>query len=324
MCTKCFDDTCTAYALKTKCLDTDRTLKNLERKFQTKLKEKVQEILHNDGNFYEIEEFESEGGNKHEPISEQYVIEEIVDEELEEIFVNEEEQEEVVPVASEAYMEVLEEYLEGEAEPQFKIEPISFPIKNQKFNCRECKPNIFFKTEIGLKVHEWDFHQIGNRDPLTCLTCNYTFEYEANKEDSLTRQMHKHLVAHASGKMNSCTICPEVFKSLHHLEEHKKRQHRKHMTNKCKACHSEFSTNQELQLHLITSSCKDQHQRPFKCYICNETFAMGIAKKKHIQIDHQDKAGADCPKCLRCKIPSAIAYENHYKTHFAGKLMEVT
>lgn len=31
---------------------------------------------------------------------------------------------------------------------------------------------------------------------------------------------------------------------------------------------------------------------------------------------HGDKAGSDCPLCVRCKIPSAVAYENHFRTHF--------
>lgn len=77
-----------------------------------------------------------------------------------------------------------------------------------------------------------------------------------------------------------------------------------------------FSTSYELNQHIANSSCKENQDKSFRCYICNRIFSMGIAKKKHIQEDHQDKAGQDCPLCLRCKIPSAVSYENHYKTHF--------
>lgn len=301
-------------------MDTDRTLKNLERKFQTKLKEKVQELfLRNEikGSFVEVEQYESENCIKQEPMYEQLVIEEVVDEEqeMEEIFVTEVVDEEMAPTASENYVEVLEEYLEFDAHDtlQFELSP------KREFSCLRCKPSVSFKYEIGLKIHEWDYHQMGFGDPLVCSTCNYTFDSAANKPEWLARHTQKHFAAHAAGKMSSCMLCPEVFKSHRQVEEHRNRHHLKQAANKCKGCQGEFQSNDELQVHLASSDCRENHERPFKCYICNETFAMGITKKKHIQTDHQDKAGADCKLCLRCKIPSAVAFENHYKTHFARK-----
>lgn len=237
--------------------------------------------------------------------------------------------EEVFPATTEIYEEV--EYLETDLhEEEFKAETFEqsmlptalSPAKHSNFYCIQCKPKIAFKYEISLKKHKWEVHQIGESNPLICPTCSYDFTLSSAscREDSLARMMSKHLEAHDFGKMRSCSLCPQVFKSLHSLEDHKYRQHQNPQSqNKCKGCLSDFGSFQDLQVHLIASNCKESHERPFRCYVCDATFVMGIAKKKHVQTEHQDKAGADCPLCLRCKIPSAVAFENHYKTHFAGK-----
>lgn len=310
-------------------MDTDRTLKNLERKFQTKLNEKVQEIiLQNDvkQEYFDVEDDECERDIKQESLimfedSSEEPREE--HEELMEIYEAEAEEECFPAPGTEFYEEI--EYLENDAlQEQAKVEPQSFenPVlaKTVKLLCIYCNPNLFFTTEIGLSKHKFEVHQIGEVNPLICQTCNYTFDGVTNKEECLARLMRKHLAAHECGKMNSCMLCPEVFKNTRHLEDHEYRNHLNPSSqNKCKGCQSEFSTYQLLQAHLLDSNCKEIHERPFKCFICNETFVMGINKKKHIQSEHQDKAGADCPLCLRCKIPSAVAFENHYKTHFAGE-----
>lgn len=322
LCKKCFNETCIAYALKTKCLDTERTLRNLERKFQSKLKEKVQEILQNDikDEMYQVVT---------EEIALEYV--EDKDEQFDEqqqflqVFEDEDENEFAAP-PSEMYEEI--EYLEAETiDDQLKIEAVEIKpdIKNQKLYCIYCKPNVAFKTEIGLNSHKWDVHQLGEANPLVCPTCSYTFSSEAYREEELARLMQRHHAAHQIGRMNSCTLCPEVFKSVRNLEDHLYRHHHHSQSqNRCKGCQSDFPTYMDLRAHLATTACKDiNNERAFKCFICKETFVMGIAKKKHVQTVHKDKAGADCPLCLRCKIPSAVAYENHYKTHFAGKIREL-
>lgn len=324
MCLKCFNEICIAYALKIKCLDTDRTLKNLERKFQTKLKEKVQEIFMQ--NEVKDEYFEVEIEEHESEVKPLVMFEEASEEHADFMeILTDEGDEECFPEPTEFYEEI--EYLEADSlQEQSSVEPVQqleTPThgKTIKFYCIHCKPNVVFKTELGLNRHKFEAHQIGEVNPLICLICNYTFDGETNKEEYLARHMQKHLAAHESGKMNSCMMCPEVFKTVRHLEDHEYRYHLNPQSqNKCKGCQNEFGTYQLLQAHLLDSNCKEIHERPFKCFICNETFVMGINKKKHIQNEHQDKAGADCPLCLRCKIPSAVAFENHFKTHFAGEL----
>lgn len=327
MCTKCFNETCIAYGLKEKCLATDRTLKNLELKFQTKLNEKVQEIIGQ--NDLKVEYFEEDlEGDEGELIRTEEVSEMEADELVEPenfIVYCEEQEEESFQAPADIYEEV--EYLESseaqqDQEQELEVEKWygKFPEKKH-FVCTFCKPNMFFKTQLGLEKHRWDIHQLGDRDPLVCHVCSFTFDGDDVKEDRLARNIQKHLAAHKNGKLKSCMLCPEVFKSLHHLEEHQYRHHQNPSSqNKCKGCQNDFQTYEALKVHLMASDCKDSHEKPFKCFICGETFVMGIAKKKHIQEEHQDRAGADCPLCVRCKIPSAVAFENHYKTHFAGKI----
>lgn len=124
---------------------------------------------------------------------------------------------------------------------------------------------------------------------------------------------------HNEGKYHPCRKCYDVFKTLKQLEIHERLSHIKGNTHyKCKACHIYFPSYAQLHDHLVESACKDVHEKSFQCFICNKVFSMGIAKKKHVQDDHQDKAGADCPLCLRCKIPSAVAFEKHIMTHFVA------
>lgn len=211
------------------------------------------------------------------------------------------------------------EYLEAEIVELPDETPIKSTTDSKSFFCIHCNDNFSF--EIGLRAH-MELHEKEGFDPLVCQMCGYEFPNDFNREDLLARQMSKHFAAHEEGKMINCPMCPEVFKTRRKLEEHQIRLHNNSKPqHKCKGCFHDFGSHLELHQHLIESDCKESHERPFKCYLCGETFSMGIQKKKHIQTDHQDKAGADCPHCLRCKIPSALAFENHAKTHFAGEFV---
>lgn len=121
---------------------------------------------------------------------------------------------------------------------------------------------------------------------------------------------------HLDGRFKSCNKCFEVFKTQKQLENHEKSHSQGSTQYKCKACGLHFPSHAILNEHVLETPCKDAQEKSFKCYICDQVFSMGVAKKRHIKEEHGDKAGADCPLCLRCKIPSAIAFENHYRTHF--------
>lgn len=302
-----------AYALKTKCLDTDRTLRNLEKKME----EKVQEIFMRRGDKSEFISLKLEA----DVGDDQYVVcEEPSDDEDVKTF------EEVIDKNNsfapiEMYEEI--EYLEQESmDENFSVDwnqQVGESIEETNLICAHCSPNIAFDHDFNLKRHKWEVHSIG-RDPLVCSICQYVFSADT-KDEALIHQIQKHESAHKSGKLHSCLICPEIFKTLRSLEDHQQRYHfNVQSSSRCKGCQFEFLSSHDLQLHLMESNCKELHERPFKCYICSESFAMGITKKKHVQVEHQDKKGADCPLCLRCKIPSAVAFENHYKTHFASEL----
>lgn len=327
LCSKCFNETCVAYDLKKKCLDTDRTLKSLELKFQTKLNEKVQEIIGQKD--LKEEYFEEVVRDCEEAVlkNEEVTYEEAENTGEPENFLVYCEDDAGESLSAHAIYEEVEylEFNEMQQNPDQELEVEQWPEKlsgkkTTQFLCTYCNPNLTFKTEVGLEKHNWEVHQLG-ANPLVCSVCDYTFDGDDIKEDRLARNIQKHMTAHKNGKLNACLMCPQVFKSLHHLEEHNYRHHSSQ--NRCKGCQKDFQTYEALKVHLLTTDCKDTHEKPFKCFICNETFVMGIAKKKHIQTMHQDWANSDCPLCVRCKIPSAVAFENHYKTHFAGNFPAV-
>lgn len=220
------------------------------------------------------------------------------------------------------------EYLESDVGEEVCSVPSLAVVQStgeKKNICNLCPTPFLFKHEFSLKRHLWDFHgNIGDSDPMLCTTCNFRF-CKTQREDTLIRAVQKHQTAHENGKFLCCTFCPELFKSQlrleQHIEEHKKRLHSDSKFNhKCKACGNFFPNFEELNAHLNETGCREAHERPFKCFICNVSFTMGIKKKEHIQREHLDKAGADCPLCCRCKIPSAVSFENHYSTHFEGEL----
>jgi KRAB domain-containing zinc finger protein len=136
----------------------------------------------------------------------------------------------------------------------------------------------------------------------------------------MERVIEKHFKEHTAGKFYSCKLCFELFQTQTQLEFHLDMRHKKNSKSsfKCRRCSSAFNTRVELSIHVASTDCKENNDKTFQCYICNKIFSMGIAKKQHIMQEHQDKAGTDCPLCLRCKIPSAIAFENHYRTHFVA------
>lgn len=211
------------------------------------------------------------------------------------------------------------EYLEPEIlEEQNEVISTSSLTDLNIPRCLHCAAS--FQNETSLRIHLWTQHCEGVVNPLVCSICSYSFEHSKLRLDVISNNILMHLAAHEAENIS----CPKVFKS-EPVEDHELRQQIKpHSQNKCRGCEGTFLTYTLLREHLIsTPACKDMHEKPFKCFICEETFTMGISKKKHIQTVHQDKAGADCPLCVRCRIPSAVAFENHYKTHFASEWNDI-
>lgn len=248
----------------------------------------------------------------------------ILEESEEELFTVKEvdEEDESITATEEIYEEF--EYLEPETieEVQILVDAVEqvdkFEFSN-KFFCQLCESNAKFNHEILLERHQWEVHNIGS-DPFVCSICNFVFDIEDVRQERAILQIEKHRNEHEIGKMNSCSICPEVFTTQKKMEKHQQTCHLRSSANKCKSCKNNFLTTLDLQVHLNSSECRDVHERPFHCYICGDNFVMGISKKKHIQMMHQDKKGADCPLCMRSKIPSAIAFENHFKIHFESEI----
>ncbi len=120
-----------------------------------------------------------------------------------------------------------------------------------------------------------------------CETCNIEFLVKnSDNEETLSKNIQVHKSYHAEGKFRSCNECFSVFKTLKQLENHKQAVHEisKSSQYQCKNCSTTFSTALDLKKHLASTKCKNASEKSFQCYICNEIFTMGIAKKRHIQV----------------------------------------
>jgi KRAB domain-containing zinc finger protein len=278
-----------------------------------------QEVIYEDPSNDEIEEVEDNFDSNFKEVLHETTIDATVEmtDETENLITYEIEDLEQ-PEFVEEYEEV--EYLDTMQEDVKEIDEYEFVNKKRENDvkiCEYCSPNLMFSTDFGLDYHLYSTHGIGN-DPCICTTCNrqYTFQ-ETETEEQISQIILKHSMDHADGKFHSCSQCYELFKTQKQLENHERVQHNSTKAQlKCKSCLIYFDSYAKLSEHLQKSSCKDVSEKSFQCYICNKLFNLGIAKKRHIREEHRDKAGADCPLCLRCKIPSATAFENHYRTHF--------
>ncbi|KAG5684825.1 hypothetical protein PVAND_014037 [Polypedilum vanderplanki] len=300
VCKKCFNDTISAYTFRTKCLDTNRTLSLALKSLNNKLKQ-IQTIKENS---FSAEEVYVKNENNSEEID--HLIE------YEYMEAKDSSDDEKINYKNEEVVEYIEEYEQ--------VEYLEESFTDSTFQCTYCEPFITFKTDYGLKKHLYNEHQIGG-NPLICFTCNIEFKVKPTiSEEAINKSIQKHMFYHEEGKFHSCTKCFEVFNTNRQLQNHENYHHNVNvkisLIHKCKSCGTQFQSNNQLTKHVQESNCKSHFEKTFQCYICNETFTRGVTKKKHVQEMHQDKAGSDCPLCLRCKIPSAIAFENHYKTHF--------
>lgn len=135
-----------------------------------------------------------------------------------------------------------------------------------------------------------------------CEVCSFHFN------DQNSCEVQKHLQEHENGKNICCMQCSELFSSTKSMQNHQIQFHKEKSCKKCK-----------LKLDSVDHQCyaeKRRAKKTYMCYVCKKTFIKGIDKKQHVQQIHKNLAGKDCPLCIRCKIPSAVAYENHYKIHF--------
>lgn len=247
------------YNFKNRCLETDRTLKNLERKMKLKLSELMK-----------IEESEIEEILIEQPVCEsQDTIEsEIVDfEEYEAL--------EEVPT------EIIEEKLETEyyEEEELFDDQDSFDLQNS-----------FCKEEL-IELEEVQVQDSNQADPETefdgassfsCTNCDFVFEEADERQDeTIEKKIQKHLSAHDEGRNYCCMICGELFLTFKNLTQHQNRSHNLSDLLICQLCYVEFDSLESVESHKQNctntpepSKIKKKYKpyasnKSFKCYICN-------------------------------------------------------
>ena len=113
------------------------------------------------------------------------------------------------------------------------------------------------------------------KEQLTCVVCNSTFEteseLEAHEEDCGSKD---HL---------RCDVCQKVFQTTTQLEKHEK-IHPHIKKYKCQYCNRRFSLKKDLTRHESTHPTG----RPFKCDYCDMRFTSQTTLARH-QKSHEDE-----------------------------------
>ncbi|CAO1409266.1 unnamed protein product [Diamesa hyperborea] len=207
-------------------------------------------------------------------------------------------------------------------------------IKTHKktFTCDLCVPPTEHISEDVLQQHGLNEHFIN--ETMLCHVCHKSFDDEivfkrhrqkcvlkikktpAEKRVKLVKKLR-------STAKHTCTLCTRIkyFESEVNLKNHMFIKHQIGVNpHTCKVCGMTFDFAIQLRRHNDeTGTCKPTElpaKKTYKCYICNEEFAMAVSKIQHINTYHSDKANSDCHLCLRHRIPSACAYEQHLSTHY--------
>lgn len=197
------------------------------------------------------------------------------------------------------------------------------------FTCDVCFSTTDHISEETLEQHFLDEHYID--ETKICNVCQKTFDTEqkfkrhtqrcVKRPDKPLKIKVKKLRKVASKA--SCTLCTrrvyfdsEINRQYHMFIKHNIGEN----PHKCKICGKTFDLATQLKRHNDeTGTCKPnelQVAKTYKCYICNEVFAMLVSKHQHINTHHADKAYGDCHLCLRKRIPSACAFEQHVSEHY--------
>jgi KRAB domain-containing zinc finger protein len=154
----------------------------------------------------------------------------------------------------------------------------------KKYKCTHLNCDKAYTRPNGLLVHMRS--HTGER-PFSCTICDKTF----TEKGKLTN----HLRTHSGERPFKCTICDNAFAEAGALAKHL-RVHSGEKRYTCKICGEAFSQSGALKKHMDSLHSK---KRPFKCTICNKTFARFDNLVVHGRV-HTKK------KPYKCKVDGCI------------------
>ena len=169
-------------------------------------------------------------------------------------------------------------------------------------NCDYCMKN--FKNEIILAQHMRDVHE---EKTFRCEICAKSFSRKQTLEEHVS-SVHKKL------KPFKCEICKNKFARKTQLNGHIRVVHEKTKHHKCtmKKCNFAADTTRNLKVHI---SEVHEGNKPFKCEICNKSFA----RKSHLE-QHWNRKN-NCQKSssfsAKLKVSSTVKFHKEWKNIYS-------
>lgn len=216
---------------------------------------------------------------KKEKIPEQYLIEEMVDDEgliCNMDLIDDAEQDGQDPLEGEE--DVDENYVQGVI--HVKQEDKKGIVRNVR---KRKRGRIVFNRKIG-KVYRCDY-------------CPAIFARET--------QLKCHLKLHTDGKSekHECESCGVVFGKLNKLMKHRQGVHQEALS--CQHCNSQFTHVNSYRLHMRLHS----GEKPYECNECGAKFV----QSSHLNIHKRSHTGEKPYQCDVCKV--AFKQISHLRTH---------
>ncbi|UYV64439.1 hypothetical protein LAZ67_3000717 [Cordylochernes scorpioides] len=170
--------------------------------------------------------------------------------------------------------------------------------------CQYCKNLLESKKEL------WEHYRTNHSDvrKFSCETCLYT--------TTIKFHLKVHIDIHAMDRTHKCDICKASFKMKLSLARHKRDNHIKVISHKCKHCNFKTKWLKSLKSHEeIYAKWKN-----FKCSRC-DFVTTGKSNLKLHEYDHDNKKYLTCMFCDYTTLKSSHL-ETHTRTHTGERPFE--
>lgn len=178
-------------------------------------------------------------------------------------------------------------------------------LKVESYECYLCKET--YRRIDNLRRHFRTCHRI-TENLWSCSDCQ--------KRLSSRKHLVKHLYKH---RTPACDYCPETFTTFRLLQQHCQQTHSNELVlHQCVQCPKKFALRAQFDMHKHLHNQRnnqDNHNAPFNCTSCSETFTTATQLKAHTRALHTTHLCSECGKTF--KNNSLLV--SHQKVHKSEK-----
>ncbi|CRL01019.1 CLUMA_CG014160, isoform A [Clunio marinus] len=194
-----------------------------------------------------------------------------------------------------------EEYLDDYEDVKSKEEPQDKSDDGVVYTCDVCERS--FTLHQQLVIHKQN-HERERNHP--CSDCDKSF---FTKYD-----LAKHVLTHTKQKDYECIVCSKSFSRSTLLYRHEKIHTDPNIPRyHCEACERVYLNVLDYNKHVLTHT----KNRPFKCELCNKSFAFKQGLDRHSVSHDYEAQPHPCQYCV-LRFPSAARLQRHLSSEHAG------